>query len=163
MYNLGRPVSIGHNTSVQAIRKEIYDDEQNEILEMNAENTKRSEEAQNRMNENIMNIHNMHMSQEVPMMLVYTPIIDEHHGVMFTNSSKHITETCFYHVLYDDESHNELLAHEVTDFKTFVYKSKMTGDSTPMVEAVYFDTNKATKVLFDGLCMLKWNIIQAVL
>ena len=120
------------------------------MLEMNAENTKRSQEAQNKVNENIMNIHNMDMSQEAPMMPVYTPIIDEHHGVMFANSSKHITETCFYHVLYDDESHNELLAHDVTDTETFVYKSKMTGDSTPMVEAVFFDASKATKVLFDG-------------
>ena len=34
IYNSGRPVSEGHNTSVQAIRSEIYNDEQNEILEM---------------------------------------------------------------------------------------------------------------------------------
>ena len=88
-------MSTRHNASMQAIRKEIYDDEQNEILEMNAENTKRSQEAQNKVNENIMNIHNMDMSQEAPMMPVYTPIIDEHHGVMFVNSSKHITEMCF--------------------------------------------------------------------
>ena len=30
MYNLGRPASIGHNMSVQAIRSEIYNEEQNE-------------------------------------------------------------------------------------------------------------------------------------
>ena len=59
--------------SIQAIRKEIYDDERNEILEMNAENTKRSQEAQSKTNENIMNIHNMDMSQEAPIMPgVYT-------------------------------------------------------------------------------------------
>ena len=37
---------------------------------MNQENTKRTEEAKNKMNENIMNIHNMDMSQEMPMMPV---------------------------------------------------------------------------------------------
>ena len=40
IYNLGRPVSEGHNTSIQAIRSEIYNDEHNEILAMNAENTR---------------------------------------------------------------------------------------------------------------------------
>ena len=36
----------------------------------------------------------------------------------------------------------------------------MTGDSTPMVEAVYFDTNKATKVLYDGdmYAQMEYNI-----
>ena len=89
MYNFGQPVS-GHNTSVQAIRSEIYNEEQNEILEMNQENTERIEEVKNKMNENIMNIHNMDMSQEAPMMPVYMPIIEEHHGVMFANSLKGI-------------------------------------------------------------------------
>ena len=58
------------------------------FLAMNAENTRRTEEAKRKADENIMNIHNMDMSQEAPMMLVYIPIIDEHHGVMFANSSK---------------------------------------------------------------------------
>ena len=56
-------MSEGHNMSVQAIQSEIYNEEQNEILEMNHENTKRTEEAKNKLNENIMNIHNMDMSQ----------------------------------------------------------------------------------------------------
>ena len=97
-----------------------------------------------------MKIHNMDMSQETPMMLVYIPIIDEHHGVMFVNSSKHISDTCFHHVMSDINDHDKLLAHEVNDTETFIYRSKMAGSNIPMVEAVYFDTNKAKKVLFDG-------------
>ena len=61
-------MSEGHNTSVQAIRSEIYNDEQNEILAMNAENTRQTEEAKRKADENIMNIHNMDMSQEALMM-----------------------------------------------------------------------------------------------
>ena len=57
IYNLGQPVSEGHNTSVQATQSEIYNDEQNEILEMNAENTRRTQEAKRKADENIMNIH----------------------------------------------------------------------------------------------------------
>ena len=149
MHNLGRSMSTGHNMSIQAVRKEVYDDEQNEILEMNAQNTKRSQEAHDKMTENILNIHNMDMSQEAPMMPVYTPIIDEHHGVMFVNSSKHINETCFYHVLYDSKDQMEILAHDVTDTETFAYRNKITTNNTPMVEVVFFDTDKAIKVLFD--------------
>ena len=110
---------------------------------MNQENTKRTEEAKNKLNENIMNMHNMDMSQEAPMMLVYMPIIEQHHGVMFANSSKGIKDTCFTHVLSDMDSHEELMAHEVNDMEMFVYRDQM-------VEAVYFDTYKAKKVLFDG-------------
>ena len=115
---------------------------------MNAENTRRTEEAKRKSDENIMNIHNMDMSQEAPMMPVYIPIIDEHHGVMFTNSSKQVNDTCFSHVLSDIESHDDLLVHEVNNTEMFAYQ--MAGSNTPMVEAVYFDTNKAKKVLFDG-------------
>ena len=136
--------------SVQAIRSEIYNEEQNEILEMNQENTKRTEEVKNKLNENIMNIHNMDMSQEVPMMPVYMPIIEEHHGVMFANSLKGINDTNFTHILSDMDSHEELMVHEVNDTETFAYRDQMAGSNTPMVEAVYFDTHKAKKVLFNG-------------
>ena len=143
MYNLGQPMSEGHNMSIQAIQSEIYNKEQNEILAMNQDNTKRTEEAKNKMNENIMNIHNMDMSQEVPMMLVYMPIIEEHHGVMFTNSLKGINDTNFTHILSKMDSHEELMVHEVNDMEMFVYRDQMAGSNTPMVEAVFFDTNKA--------------------
>ena len=92
---------------------------------MNQENTKRTEEAKNKLNENIMNIHNMDMSQEAPMMLVYMPIIDEHHGVMFANSSKGIKDTCFTNILSEMDSHEELMAHEVNDTETFRSKCTM--------------------------------------
>ena len=35
-------------------------------------------------------------------------------------------------------------------WETFAYRDQMAGSNTPMVEAVYFDTHKAKKVLFDG-------------
>ena len=117
---------------------------------MNAENTRRTEEAKRKADENIMNIHNIDMSQEALMMPVYIPIIDEHHGVMFVNSSKQVNDTCFSHVLSDIESHDDLLVHKVNDTETFTYRNQMAGSNTPMVEAIYFDATKAKKVLFDG-------------
>ena len=39
------------------------------------------------------------------------------------------------------DSHEELMAHEVNDTKTFVYRDQMAGSNTPIFEAVYFDFN----------------------
>ena len=150
MHNLGQPASTGHNTSIQAIRKEIYDKEQNEIIDINAENTERLKNQRNKEDEYYMNTHNIDMSNEVPIIPVYTPIVDEHHGVMFVNSSKQVTEACFYHALYDEENDAKFMAHEVMDTETFMYNDKMKGDSMPMVEAVLLDATKATKVFFEG-------------
>ena len=55
---------------------------------MNAENTRQTEEAKRKADENIMNIHNMDMSQEAPMMPVYIPIIDEHHHVYCSQTAQ---------------------------------------------------------------------------
>ena len=102
---------------------------------MNQENIQRKEEEMRESNENIMNIHNMDISQEALMMPVYMPIIEEHHGVMFTNSLKGIKDTNFTHILSKMDSHEELMAHEVNDTEMFLYKNQMRGSNTPMVEA----------------------------
>ena len=70
MHNIGRPSVSGHNTLHSAIRTEVYNDEENEILRINIENTRRNDEKVEKENENIMNIHNMDMSQEVPIIPV---------------------------------------------------------------------------------------------
>ena len=118
---------------------------------MNEENTNRIENERKQANENIMNIHNMDMSQEAPMIPVYMPIIEEYHGVMFMNSSKSLNEECFRHVLIDmDKQGDEIMIHDTNDSETFAYRDKMAGSNTPMVEAVYFDAQKVKKVLFNG-------------
>ena len=102
MYNLGQPMSGGHITCAQAVRSEIYNEEQNEILQMNEENTNRIEKEKKQANENIMNIHNrsMDMSQKVPMILVYMPIVEEHHGEIFCEQLK-ITELKMFQICID--------------------------------------------------------------
>ena len=109
-----------------------------------------------------MNIHNMDMSQEAPMMPVYMPIIEEHHGVMFTNSSKSINDTYFTHILSNMDSHEELMAHEVNDMETFVYRDQLVGSNTPMVEAVYLIDTRQRKYFLTGKCMLNLNMMKAV-
>ena len=42
------------------------------------------------------------------------------------------------------------MVHEVNDTETFTYRNQMAGSNMPMVEAIYFDTTNAKKVLFDG-------------
>ena len=85
------------------------------------------------------------------MILICMPIIEEHHGVMFTNSSKSLNEECFRHVLIDtDKQGDEVMTHDTNHTETFAYRDKMAGSNTPMVEVVYFDAQRVKKVLFDG-------------
>ena len=125
---------------------------------MNAENTRRTEEAKRKSDENNMNIHNTDMSQEAPMMLVYIPIIDEHHGVMFANSSKQVNNTCFSHVLSDIKSHDDLLAHEVNDTETFAYKNQMAGSQ--WLKQFILIGAKQRKCFSMGKCMLNLNMMN---
>ena len=88
MHNTGQTACPDDHTCNHAVRNEVYNDEQNEILKMNIENTMRKEkENQNKNDENDKMV-NRDMSQEAPILPVYTPIVDEHHGVMFANSSQ---------------------------------------------------------------------------
>ena len=98
-------------------------------------------------------IINREMSQEAPILPVYTPIVDEHHGVMFANSSQALHRQHFEHkydASEDDYEENELEINTVRDAETFQYNEKLKDTNIPMVEAAYFTTEKAQKVLFDG-------------
>ena len=157
MYNLGQTMSEGHNMSIQAIQNEIYNEEQNEILAMNQDNTKKTEQAKNKMNENIMNIHNMDMSQEVPMMPVYMPIIEEHRDVMFANSLKGINDTNFTHILSKMDSHEELMAHEVNDMFTEI---KWQVAIHQWLRQCFLIQIKQRKCFLMGKCMLHLNMMK---
>ena len=85
------------------------------------------------------------------MIPVYMPIVEEHHGVMLANSSKSLNKECFRYVLIDmEKQEEEIMTHDGNDTEIFVYRDKMAGSNAPMIEAVYFDAQKAKKVLFDG-------------
>ena len=93
------------------------------------------------------------MSQEAPILPVYTPIVDEHHGVMFANSSQALHRQHFEHIynVYENTfEENEVEMNTVRDAETFQYNEKLRDTNIPLVEAAYFTTEKAQKVLFDG-------------
>ena len=93
------------------------------------------------------------MSHEAPIMPVYTPIVDEHHGVMFVNSSISLQREQYEHIYNDrDQSmeNKQYLLDEVNDAETFQYAANIHEENIPMVEATYFTTEKAQKVLFNG-------------
>ena len=152
MHNIGRPVLPGDHTCNNELRKEVYNKEQNEILKMNIANTVRREVIENQYIEENDRIYNRDMSQEAPMMPVYTPIVDEHHGVMFANSSLSLPREQYEHI-YSDHDDNakdkQYLLDTVNDAETFQYAEKIQDENIPMVEATYFTTEKAQKVLFD--------------
>ena len=97
MHNVGRPITLGDRTCNESVRKEVYDDEQNEIIKMNIENTKRKTIQSQQQEEENEKVYNRDMSQEVPIIPVYTPIVDEHHGVMFANSSQSLHRKHYEH------------------------------------------------------------------
>ena len=153
MHNIGRPGIPGDSTCNNEIRKEAYNEEQNEILKMNVENTQRKETSDNLYTEEINKLHNRDMSHEAPIMPVYTPIVDEHHGVMFANSSLSLQREQYEHIYSDHDQgieNKQYLLDEVNDAETFQYAAKIQEENIPMVEATYFTTEKAQKVLFNG-------------
>ena len=120
MHNIGRPVIPGDYTCNNEIRKEVYNEEQNEILKMNVENTARKETSEDLYAEEC----SLSLQREQ-----YEHIYSDH-----------------------DESikDKQYLLDEVNDAETFQYAAKIQEENIPMVEATYFTTEKAQKVLFDG-------------
>ena len=97
MHNVGRPIILGDRTCNDSVRKEVYDDEQNEIIKMNVENTECKKIQCSKQEEENEKVYNRDMSQEAPVIPVYTPIVDEHHGVMFANSSQSLHREHYEH------------------------------------------------------------------
>ena len=153
MHNVGRPITLGDRTCNDQVRKEVYDNEQNEIVRINIENTECKELNEIKQENDDEKACNREMSQEVPIIPVYTPIVDEHHGVMFANSSHSLHREHYEHI-YEKRDENsqkdQYLLDDINDVKTFQYKEKIQEANVPMVEAAYFTTEKAQKVLFDG-------------
>ena len=153
MHNTGRTACPDDHTCNQAVRTEVYNDEQNEILKINTENTMRKEIEDLHENDENEKMVNREMSQETPILPVYTPIVDEHHGVMFANSSQVLHRHHYEYIYdeYDNESiQNNYEINTGRDAETFQYSDNMKNNNIPMVEAVYFTTEEAQKVLFDG-------------
>ena len=100
MHNIGHTACPDDHTCNPEVRKEVYNEEQTEILKMNIENTMRKEKKMQIENEENDKMINREMSQGVPILPVYTPIVDEHHGVMFANSSQALHRQHFEHI-YD--------------------------------------------------------------
>ena len=109
MHNTGRTACPDDHTCNNAVRTEVYNDEQNEILKMNIENTMRNEKEKQNENDENDKMVNREMSQEAPILPVYTPIVDEHHGVMFANSSQALHRHHYEHIYdeYDDTKYGK--------------------------------------------------------
>ena len=192
MHNVGRPILTNDSMCHNEVCKEVYTNEQNEILRMNIENTRRNMENEEKEENENENTYNRDMSQEAPIIPVYMPIVDEHHGVMFANSSKSLKREHYQHVTgnkqrndtkgskenekqrnntneneeneneeneneenenqenENEENEKQYCLHSVNDAETFQYKERIEGENIPMVEATYFTTQNAQKVLFDG-------------
>ena len=72
---------------------------------------------------------------------------------MFANSSQALYRQHYEHIYDAFEGKNEEYEYEINtvrDAETFQYSDNFKDNNIPMVEAAYFTTEKAQKVLFDG-------------
>ena len=148
MHNTGRTACPDDHTCNQAVRTEVYNDEQNEILKINTENTMRKEKEELYENDENEKMVNREMSQETPILPVYTPIVDEHHGVMFANSSQALHRHHYEHIYDEYENESVENNYEIItgrDAETFQYSDTMRGNNIPMVEASVLHHGKGAK------------------
>ena len=125
MHDLGRPSTKREKTVYNAIRKEIMDHEDEEIIKMNARITQLSKNMTEEEMTKISQVQNKDMSQnEIRSMLpVYTPSVHEHHGEMFANSSKSVSKDTYRNIL-EITIENEYYEHDyekVIENETFIF------------------------------------------
>ena len=152
MHDLGRPSTKREKTVYNAMRKEIMDHEDDEIIKMNARITQLNENMTEEEMTKISQVQNKDMSQSEIMLPVYMPSVHEHHGVMFANSSKSISKVTYRNIL-EDTIENEYYEHDyekVIENETFIYKDTVKNDYIPMVEATCLSGESAPKVHFDN-------------
>ena len=88
------------------------------------------------------------MSQEAPILPVYTPIVDEHHGVMFANSSQALHRQHFEHIYNAYENRfeeNEVEMNTVRDAETFQYNEILKDNKHPNGRSRIFYHGKSAK------------------
>ena len=152
MHDLGRPSTKREKTVYNAIRKEIIEQEDDEIIKMDALITQLSENMTEDEMTKISQVQNKDMSNNEIMLPVYTPSVHAHHGVMFANSSKSVSTDTYRNIL-EDTIENEYYEHEyekVIENETFIYKDTVKNEYIPMVEATCLSGEKAPKVHFDN-------------
>ena len=152
IHDLGRPSTKREKTVYNAMRKEIMDHEDDEIIKMNARITQLNENMTEEEMTKISQVQNKDMSESEIMLPVYTPSVHEHHGVMFANSSKSVSKDTYRNIL-EDTIENEYYEHDyekVIENETFIYKDTVKNEYIPMVEATCLSGESAPKVHFDN-------------
>ena len=145
--DIGCPSNPLDKHSQESACKEIYDMEQNEILQLNAEiSAKRHKDIENEKNKKNQ-VENKDMSGDPIILPVYKSTVHGQHKVMFAN-----TVTSHKNGLYKNIHTEDIEAVEhchVHDGETFSYDydDDLTS-SAPMVEAVCLDIKQATQVQF---------------
>ena len=143
--NIGRPQNNDDADSLQEAYKEVYNVEQNEILQMNIESI-----IQRQKNLQEVDCHEHAIENNPIYILVYKPIPYDEHQVMFANSQLQDKDQTYKNIWLKDIEDVE--KYKLQDGETFLYEHNddmVEEPLTPMVEAVCLSADQPQKVIFN--------------
>ena len=149
--NIGRPQNNDDVDSLQEAYKEVYNVEQNEILQMNIESTIQRQKNLQEVDCHEQTIANKDMSADPIYIPVYKPILYHGHQAMYANSQLQDKDQTYKNIWPKDIEQVE--KYKLQDGETFLYEHNddmVEEPLTLMVEAVCLSADQPQKVTFNG-------------
>ena len=147
MTNIGRPLNKADIQCQNEAYKEIYDMEQNEILQLNADITMKRLKDEENLKRMHSETENKDMTGDPVMLPIYKPVVHGQHKVMFANTSTMHKDELYKTI--NTEEVDEVHSCYLHDGETFSYDYENDKETlAPMVEAACLDIEQANKVTF---------------
>ena len=148
--NIGCPQNNNDEESLNEAYKEMYNAEQNEILQINIESTIQRQKNLREVDCHEHAIENKDMSADPIHIPVYKPIPYNEHKVMFANSQLQEKDQTYKNIWPKDIE--DVKKYKLQDRETFLYEHNddmVEEKLTPMVEAVRLSADQPQKVIFN--------------
>ena len=148
--NIGGPQNDKDVDSLNEAYKEMYNAEQNEILQMNIESTIQQQKTLQKVDCQERAIENKDMSADPILILVYKPIPYAEHKVIFATAQLQEKDQTYKNIWPKDIEDVE--KYKLQDGETFLYEHNddmVEEKLTPIVEAVCLSADQADKVIFN--------------
>ena len=149
--NIGRPQNNEDVDSLQEAYKEVYNAEQNEILQMNIESTIQRQKNLREVDCHEHTIENKDMSADPIYIPVYKPISYHGHQAMYANLQLQDKDQTYKNIRPKDIEQVE--KYNLQDGETFLYEHNddmVEEPLMPMVEAVCLSADQPQNVTFNG-------------
>ena len=148
--NIGCPQNNNDVDSLIEAYKEMYNAEQNEILQMNIESTIQRQKNLQKVDCQEHAIENKDMSADPVLIPVYKPIPYAEHKAMFATMQLQEKDQTYKNIW--PKEIEDVEKYKLQDGETFLYEHNddmVEEKLTPMVEAVCLSADQADKVIFN--------------